>query len=311
MSELPVQKLLVSEAESGQKLVSYLKRRLGQKLPPSLLQRIIRSGEVRVNGKRGKPFLRLSGGDEIRIPPLRLEDRAAAAAPAQPPALPELEIIADLPGYLVVNKPAGLPAHPGTRHNDSLSTRLEKIYAGSDFKPTAAHRLDKNTSGLVLVGKTYRALRQIQDGLREHSIHKDYLAWVLGAWPYDSVTALHDVMEKQEDEHGRGRVLLGEGKEALCLVRAVLRAPRCTLLCIRLQTGRTHQIRVQLSSRGHPIVGDAKYGSPAGRKFGITGMCLHAWRLGMPDGHSFAVLPPWSGAFAVAEADLGGVVFAP
>lgn len=310
MSEPAVQKLLVSEAEAGQKLLGYLKRRLGQDLPAALLQRLIRGGEVRVNGKRAKPFFRLSAGDEVRIPPLRDAGPMGSPLPGSGAPAPELEIIRDGPDLLVLNKPAGLPAHPGTRHSDSVSSRLKAAFAASDFMPTAAHRLDKSTSGLVLVAKTYRALRELQEGLRGRSIHKDYLAWVMGAWPLDTPETLYDVMEKRQDAQGRGKVVIGQGKEALCLVRPVLRARRCTLLGIRLGTGRTHQIRVQLSSRGHPIVGDAKYGGPPGREFGLTGICLHAWRLTLPDGTTFTALPAWPAPFAVDERVLAGLTFA-
>ena len=319
-SERTIQHLTVSEAEAGQKLLAYLKRRLGQALPEALLHRIIRSGQVRLNGKRAQAFTRLESGDEVRIPPLRLDSPPLAAAniaeaehdpaaialsgqadacPAPPhtppPASPPcLCIVAETPEYLLLNKPAGLPSQPGSKHQDSLSARLAAAYAAAPFAPTLAHRLDKATSGLLLAAKTYRALRAAQEALREHSLAKDYLAWVEGAWPECATVTLHDLLAKQLCD-GREKVVAGEGKEALCLARPILMQGKNSLLLVRLLTGRTHQIRVQLASRGHPIAGDVKYGGQPTAE----GMLLHAWRLILPDGQIFAAPPPWQGGFAV------------
>ena len=341
MPDHSVQNLTVSPAEAGQKLLSYLKRRLGQNLPDSLLHRIIRSGEVRVNHKRCKPFDRLEEGDEVRIPPLRPEGGCAppsgtSPAPGAKPldpngelvgaignspapqgseskttllgeASPErrtgrategypinLNIIAETPEYLIINKPAGLPSQPGSGHSDSLSSRLAAIFSGTDFTPTPAHRLDKSTSGIILAAKTYRALRAAQDGFREHTILKDYLAWVEGNWPEKEPVELHDLLEKQ-DLDGKEKVTTGAGKEALCRVDLLSAQGERSLLRIRLFTGRTHQIRVQLSSRGFPIIGDVKYDGPKNPQ----GMFLHAWRLALPGGESFSAPPPWEGEFTV------------
>ena len=329
MPERSVHYFTVSEAEAGQKLLAYLKRRLGSGLPDALLHRIIRSGEVRVNGSRAQPFARLAVGDEVRVPPLRLdktteaaggtavpEEAGAAArnAPADMLTAAGLYIVAETPEYLVINKPAGLAAQPGSKQADSVSAILAVAFAGVEFTPTPAHRLDKATSGLILVGKTYRALRAAQEALREHSLGKDYLAWVEGDWPCSGPVDLYDLLEKQDTGGGREKVVSGAGKAASCTARPMLRRAGRTLLLIRLRTGRTHQIRVQLASRGHPIVGDAKYGGPgrnqAGRPPAQTGgqnMCLHAWRLVLPDGQIFAAPPPWRGAFAVASEILAAI----
>ena len=304
------QHFIVSEAEAGQKLLSYLKRRLGQKLPGPLLHRIIRSGEVRVNGKRAQPFTRLEAGDAVRVPPLRLDTPAAAidhlaaapqeAGPDLPPKTPlpappaGLHLVAETPEYLLLHKPAGLPTQPGGKHQDSLSARLLAAYPAAAFAPSLAHRLDKATSGLILAAKTYRALRAAQEALREHTLLKDYLAWVEGAWPETESVTLHDLLQKELCGE-REKVVAGAGKDALCRVCPVLVRAKRSLLLIRLLTGRTHQIRVQLSSRGHPILGDVKYGGPAT----APGMCLHAWRLSLPDGQTFTAPPPWQGEFAV------------
>ena len=305
MSEHSVQYFTVSEAEAGQKLLACLKRRLGQDLPDGLLHRIIRGGEVRVNGKRAQPFARLEAGDEIRVPPLRLDNDTAknrSVCAVTDPASTGLDIVAETPEYLILNKPAGLAAQPGSGHEDSLSSRLAAAYAGAEFTPTPVHRLDKATSGLTLAAKTYRALAAAQEGFRQHIIHKDYLAWVQGDWPQAGPLDLHDLLEKQ-NVGGLEKVATGTGKIALCTVWPLFRKDERTLLRVRLRTGRTHQIRVQLASRGHPIAGDVKYG---GRPTS-QGMCLHAWRLILPDGQNFIAPPPWKGAFAVDSKILDAV----
>lgn len=308
MSQRSVQYFTVSDAEAGQKLLACLKRRLGQDLPDGLLHRIIRGGEVRVNGKRAQPFVRLEAGDEVRVPPLRLDKAAETSASPDTsgvsavPVSSGLDIVAETPEYLILNKPAGLAAQPGSGHQDSLSSRLAAAYSGAEFTPTPAHRLDKATSGLTLAAKTYRALAVAQEGFRQHTILKDYLAWVYGDWPHSGPTDLHDLLEKQ-DVNGLEKVVTGAGKIALCTVWPLLRQAGRTLLRVRLRTGRTHQIRVQLASRGHPIAGDAKYGGQPTSQ----GMCLHAWRLILPDGQTFTVSPPWKKAFAVSPETLDGI----
>lgn len=304
LPERAVRHFTVSEAEAGQKLLSCLKRRLGQDLPDALLHRIIRSGEVRVNGKRAQAFSRLETGDEIRVPPLRTgKDETPAKqfpAPRNPEktdASPRLDIVEETAEYLILNKPAGLPSQPGSKQFDALSSRLAAAYPEAPFTPTLAHRLDKDTSGLILAAKTYRALRAAQEAFRSHTAIKDYLAWVEGAWPETAPLALYDLLEKQGPA-GREKVVPGAGKKALCEARPVLVRGEYTLLLVRLFTGRTHQIRVQLSSRGHSIVGDIKYGGRI-KPPGASGICLHAWRLKLPDEQTFTAPPPWQDEFAV------------
>ncbi len=304
LPDLAIRHFTVSEAEAGQKLLSYLKRRLGQNLPESLLHRIIRNGEVRINGKRSKPFARLEENDEVRVPPLRTAKDETPLQPLLAPRSPEkagpaaLDIAAETAEYLLLNKPAGLPAQPGSKQPDALSSRLAAAYPDAPFTPTLAHRLDKDTSGLILAAKTYRALRAAQSAFRDHTALKDYLTWVEGVWAKTATLTLRDLLEKQGPA-GREKVRTGAGKEALCEARPVLGRAGHTLLLVRLFTGRTHQIRVQLSSRGHPIAGDIKYGARAAPP-GTPGIYLHAWRLVLPDRQIFTAPPSWQGDFAVA-----------
>jgi len=322
-SKGPRAPLLVSPEEAGQKLLQFLQRRLGREVPGSALLRIIRTGEVRVNGGRKKPFFRLAAGQEVRVPPLtRTLDSGTAKQITAPAAAPDaqsapgstetgpaetgasLDLLFESPGYVAVLKPAGLCSHAGTRHKDSVADRLKALYAGAPFVPVLTHRLDKDTSGILLAAKTYAELRRLNDLFASRGVSKTYLAWVDGPWPGKGPEMMEDQLDRldlaSEQAKGNGdrkKVLAaaeGEGKTARAEVRPVLRKRQATLLLVRLFTGRTHQIRVQLSLRGHPVISDAVYG----RKVRGVPMLLHALCLRLPERALFAV-PDWTGPFAL------------
>lgn len=314
---------VVSEAESGQKLLQFLQRRLN--LPPALLHRWVRTGQIRINGGRCKPFARVLRDDVIRLPPFALKMAAQSGKSTQreftggallpehnglpvtgsPSSIPPLPMIVGTDGAIwALFKPAGLPTHPGTGHSDSVATRLAAHYAGAIFKPTPAHRLDKDTSGILLAAASFEALRDIQQAMRERAVIKEYVAWVRGRWPYAETRLLrHHLRKSFERGYEKMRAVGSDGsdgtaREALCLARPLRVQEHESLLLIRLFTGRTHQIRVQLASLGHPVLGDAKYGTPeysplAGR------MYLHALRVALPRGQVFACLPQWPGERAL------------
>lgn len=308
----------VREEESGQKLLQFLQRRLN--LPTALLHRWIRTGQVRCNGGRCKPFARVRTGDVVRLPPFALKmaaesgprDHLTQAQHAVP--LPELPPRIGEEGFLwAFNKPAGLPVHPGTGHADSLSTRLAAHYADAPFLPAPVHRLDKDTSGVLLAAASYEALAAAQEALRQGGLIKEYVAWVYGRWPYATTRLLrHTLRKTQADGYERMRVVAdggNSGREARCLVRPLRVGRQESLLLVRLLTGRTHQIRAQLAALEHPVLGDGKYGHPAacgrsdeerGRAAGGV-LFLHALRVTLPGGRVFACLPPWTGAHALAE----------
>lgn len=307
-----VQNVTVTAAEHGQKLLQFLQRRLGGTAPKSMLMRIIRTGQVRVDKGRAKPFQRIEKGQTIRIPPVRLdgEEGSAKGTKSQTTA-PEtnkepqsrgtpssLYVIHEAPGFIAIAKPAGLPVQPGTGHTDAVSERLRAMYADAPFIPTPAHRLDRDTSGILLAGTTYKGLRTLQEAFKEHTLHKDYLAWVQARMKPGTTLELIDQMKKR-GEKGRQRVETGRGKQALARARCVAERDGLALLEIRLFTGRTHQIRVQLASRGMPIVGDRKYGY-VGK---VKAMKLHAWAVEWPDGERIEQLPGWGGRFRVGKED--------
>lgn len=272
--------------------------------------RLVRTGQVRVDGKRAKPYMRLGEGSLVRIPPKLAEELAAMAQQAtRQGSQPSIDILAEEYGLLAVRKPAGLPTHGGTGHDDSLTTRLAAALHDAPFAPTPAHRLDKDTSGVLFLAVSYAALTALQHAFREHSVEKRYLAWVAGHFPDGGPYRLEDLVEKSGPP-GKERMRTNGmgGKRALSDVRLIEYRGGASLVEISLLTGRTHQIRVQLASRGYPLLGDAKYGGPTAD----TPLLLHAWRIALPAGllpgapmdhqPEYSCLPDWADDYAVMEA---------
>ncbi len=300
--------LAVTGPEAGQKLLQLLTRRFG--LPSGTLHRWIRTGQVRINGRRARAFDRVAEGDLIRVPPFAAELHGGKPEYEAEGELPP--VVAETEDVLVFNKPAGLPVHPGSGHRDSLTGRLARIHAGMPFCPVPAHRLDKDTSGLLLVAKTHAALRRMCAAFAAgEDLVREYLAWVAGNCPWDRPHVLRDRLGKgipasqrgREGNMARERVLVhdeatsrkGE-RLAVLVTRCVHRIGGASLVHVRLHTGRTHQIRAQMAAHGFPLIGDVKYRGP----FCSTGLKLHAFRLGV-EGTIWTALPPWDGVWAVRQ----------
>lgn len=301
----PVQIFTVTAAEAGQKLLQYLVRRLGGAVPQAALQRFIRTGQVRLDGKRCKPFDRVAAGQHVRFPPYEPAappaehptpgPTAVAAAHVARPDLPPLDILHEDEELLVVVKPAGLPVHPGSGHRVALTTLLHERVPDAPFRPTPAHRLDRDTTGVLLVAKSYRMLRGIHEAMLSGKARKDYLVWVRGQWALgeeNEWVTMRDRLDKI-GEPGRQRVEAGRtGKDAVAKTRLLGLTTEASLLEVRLETGRTQQIRAQLAARGYPVVGDPKYGG------GLPPLLLHAWRVSIPYG-AFCAPPDWQPPWSV------------
>lgn len=288
--------LEVSSAQSGQKLLALLERLL--RLPKPILHKWIRTGQIRLNSKRCQPFERVKFQDIIRLPPFALS-LGTENSTAVKQVLPLPQIIGEYNGLICYNKPAGLPTHAGSKHNDSLAARLKTAFADSTFTPVPVHRLDKDTSGVILVATTFSALRLAQDQLQQGKIIKEYLCWVEGLWPYSSSTILEDELQKLNMHGVEKMVVVNQknefSKTARLIVTPILSNGRASLLLVRILTGRTHQIRVQLANAKHSIIGDLKYGHIQNN----GQLLLHAGRITLEDGHQFQALPPWQAQFQV------------
>ncbi|MBQ9536849.1 MAG: RluA family pseudouridine synthase [Desulfovibrionaceae bacterium] len=282
----------VTSAEHDLKLLALLERHLG--LPKSLLHRWVRTGQVRRNGKRCQPFERVAQGDLIRLPPFAFKLKGLDNKMPQLGPLPRL--IGSHADLLCYCKPRGLPTHGGTGHLDSLAARLQQAFWAAPFIPVPVHRLDRDTSGLILVATTYRALRRTQEAWQNQLITKEYLCWVWGKWPYKEPRLLIDFVQKIGAEgHMKMQVIDSlTAKEARSFVTPMQICAKASLLLVQIGTGRTHQIRVQLAHAGYPIVGDHKYGAPTNLP-----LYLHATRLILNDGHEFCNFPEWDGDWRV------------
>lgn len=279
----------VDEGSAGQRLDNFLLREL-KGAPKTLVYRIIRSGEVRINKGRAQAETRLQAGDDVRVPPLRLtpvDEAKARAVPAR-----EFPVLFEDEHLLVVNKPAGVAVHGGSGVSFGVIEQLRRARPQARFLELV-HRLDKETSGLLLIAKKRIALTALQDQFRQRETGKTYSALVCGAWPAHLKVvdvALHKYLDAQGERRVRAvGAEAPEGRRSISLVRIVKSYDRFTLLDVTIKTGRTHQIRVHLQSSGHPIVGDDKYGDFAlnhalARGESVPGvrferMFLHARRL--------------------------------
>lgn len=249
---------VVDLEEAGQRIDNFLMR-ICKGVPKSHVYRILRSGEVRVNSKRVDQTYRLVEHDEIRIPPIRLADPGTPA----PIPLREFDILYEDDAFLAINKPAGMAVHGGSGVSFGVIESLRRARPEARLLELA-HRLDRETSGILLVAKKRSALTALHDAFRDGGMDKRYYAMVSGRW-MNPVQHIKLALTKYLTESGERRVSVdSEGKAAHSIVELLVRWPAYSLLDVRIKTGRTHQIRVHLSHLGYPIVGDDMYG---GRPF--------------------------------------------
>jgi 23S rRNA pseudouridine955/2504/2580 synthase len=265
--------LEVGEESAAQRIDNFLLRTL-KGVPKSHVYRVLRSGEVRVNSGRVKPEYRLKPGDRVRIPPMRLAaERRVFVKPAEFPVAYEDAAL------LVVDKPSGVAVHGGSGVSFGV---IESLRASRPQTKVLelAHRLDRDTSGLLIVCKKRSALVEMHRMLRDGEVEKTYTAVVKGA-PEEDLFEIREALHKHVTASGERRVSVGEGgKSALTRVKVLKRNPQSSLLEVRLMTGRTHQIRVHLAHAGHPVLGDDKYGDFAlNRALKVKRLLLHAGRL--------------------------------
>jgi 23S rRNA pseudouridine955/2504/2580 synthase len=266
----------IGEESAAQRIDNFLLRRL-KGVPKSHVYRVLRSGEVRVNSGRVGPQYRLQPGDRVRLPPLRIaakkEDKARAA---------EFPVVYEDAALLVVDKPAGIAVHGGSGVSFGV---IESLRAS---RPQAkllelAHRLDRDTSGLLVVAKKRAALVELHRMLREGEVDKTYVALVKGQPPRDAFE-IREPLHKHVSASGERRVSVAQGgMAAVTKIRVTRKAGDFSVLEVRLLTGRTHQIRVHLAHSGHPVLGDDKYGdfelNRTLAKQGLKRLGLHARKL--------------------------------
>ena len=281
------------DAESaGQRLDNFLLRQL-KGVPKTHVYRIIRSGEVRINKGRASADTRVNAGDQVRLPPVRVSEKMADKAERPAPAR-EFPLLLEDEHLIAIDKPAGVAVHGGSGVNFGVIEQLRRARPQAKFLELV-HRLDRETSGILLLAKKRAALTRLQDQFRERETGKTYLALALGHWPA-RLKVLDAPLHKYLLPDGERRVkVVGkddpDGMRSVTLVKVRQRIPvalseqvtEMSLLEVTIKTGRTHQIRVHLASSGHPIAGDDKYGQFDTNRLlqghQLRRMFLHAWRL--------------------------------
>lgn len=270
----------IGTEQAGQRIDNFLVR-LCKGVPKSHLYKALRSGEVRVNKGRIAADYRLEAGDTVRIPPIRLPQvNEARVIPAA-----VFPVVYEDDALLVINKPAGVAVHGGSGLAFGVIEQLRAAWPDAPFLELG-HRLDRDTSGLLMIAKKRKALVALHDMLRQGVGRKHYQALVAGDWVNDKQHLKYPLL-RWLTVSGERRVKVDPGgKAAHTIITLLRRFGRYSLLDAELRTGRTHQIRVHLAHSGYPIVGDDKYGSDDVRAYftrlGFSRMFLHAHRLDIP-----------------------------
>lgn len=283
MAEAPrVQTVTVTEEDAGQRIDNWLLKRL-KGVPKTHVYKLLRSGQVRVNKGRAGPQRKLATGDVVRVPPVRI------AAPDAPRRVPddllrrvESRIVYEDDHLMALDKPAGLAVHGGSGVGFGAIEVLRALRPGAR-SIELVHRLDRDTSGLLLIAKRRSALRTLHEAMREGRVEKRYLALVAGAWRGGTRT-VDAPLEEHRPESGERVTRVGpQGRAAVSHFIPERQFRDSTLVAVDIETGRMHQIRVHAAHIGHPVLGDAKYGdrmaNRAAKAMGLDRMFLHAFRL--------------------------------
>jgi len=273
--------------EHGQRIDNFLIKKC-RGVPRSHVYRMIRTGDVRVDGRRIKQTRKLKEGEQVRIPAIREAAQTNKRVPDKLLAAVKSSVILEHEDFIVVNKPAGLAVHGGSGLDFGLIDALRQSLhePGLDL----AHRLDRATSGCLLIGRGLKNTRQLQDLFRQRTIKKRYLALVDGHWP-KTLSRVDVPLLKNAEHSGERRVLVHpDGQRSLTRFAVVERFPSATLLDVELETGRTHQIRVHTCHSGYAVIGDTRYGNnqvnTRYRKSGLGRLFLHSSELAFDWGNT-------------------------
>lgn len=282
--------ITINDDQAGQRIDNFLLKHL-KGVPKSHVYRLLRSGQVRVNSGRKKPEYKLQSGDILRVPPVRISENEDSQVPDSVLQMLRESILFENDDIIAINKPSGIAVHKGSGLRFGVIEAFRQIYPEQTIE--LVHRLDRETSGCLLLAKNRQILTQLHELLRhEKTIHieKTYLALLLGHWQDGKQTVDIGISKTrrsgehmmQADESGDRAISHFEPLEIFNLPDNM----QCSLMKIRIETGRTHQIRVHAKHTGHPIIGDSKYGDKMAnqtfRKLGLKRLFLHAQQLYLP-----------------------------
>ncbi len=279
-----VRKIIIDDEQAGQRIDNFLRRQLPG-LPKGRLYRILRRGEVRVNGGRVRAAYKLISGDAVRIPPVRINAGPDAPAAGKVADL-ERHVLFEDKRLLVINKPSGLAVHGGSGVSHGVIELLRA--ARPELRDLSlVHRLDRETSGCLVLAKRRSALRELHQKFRDGTVAKNYLALVIGDWQHGDQLVDAPLLVEHRKHGERHVVVSGAGKPAQTRMRLSRTFGKYSLLQCQPLTGRTHQIRVHALHLGHPVAGDERYGDPevnaTARKLGLKRLFLHAQSIAFPD----------------------------
>lgn len=281
---ISVKLVTIAADEAGQRIDNFLRNQL-KGVPKSMIYRIVRKGEVRVNKKRIKPEYKLEAGDQVRIPPVRVAERDEAPVSARLDKVAALNdcILYEDDYLLVLNKPSGTAVHGGSGLSFGVIEGLRALRPEARFLELV-HRLDRETSGVLLVAKKRSALRSLHEQLREKGMQKDYLALVRGHWQSHCKVVQAPLLKNTLQSGERVVRVSAEGKPSETRFKVEERFANATLVKASPVTGRTHQIRVHTLHAGHPIAFDDRYGDrDFDRELADTGLLRWALWLKTPD----------------------------
>ncbi len=279
-----VRKVHIDAGRAGQRIDNFLRTELPG-VPKGRIYRLLRRGEVRVNSGRVKAEYKLKEGDEVRVPPARI--RTGGPAPSDRLAADMLDhVLYEDKRLLVINKPTGVAVHGGSGISHGVIELLR--HARPDLKDLAlVHRIDRETSGCLVMAKRRSALRELHERFREGQVEKNYLALVVGDWQFGDQLIDAPLFVHHRKQGERHVVVSGNGKPAQTRVSLSRTFGVYSLLQCAPVTGRTHQIRVHLAHAGHPIAGDERYGDEGAnrvaKKFGLARLFLHAQSIAFAD----------------------------
>lgn len=272
-----VQLVEIGPEHKGQRIDNFLLR-LAAGVPRSHVYRIIRKGQVRVNGGRVKPTRKLDVGDIVRVPPLSMKAKAVVSVPDAVAARVSAAVVDEQEDFLVLNKPAGLAVHGGSGLAFGLIDALRQ--AREEPKLELVHRLDRGTSGCLLVAKNAGVARQLQALFRSRTVNKQYLALTDGIWQQSAQTVTARLVSNQSHAGERRVMVQADGQEAVSHFETIETYSNSSLVKVSIDTGRTHQIRVHANHCGHPVIGDTRYGgnemNAQYKRRGLGRMYLHA-----------------------------------
>ena len=275
----------ISEDQSGQRIDNFLLKHL-KGVPKSHIYRLLRSGQVRVNSGRKKPHYKLQADDTLRIPPVRVTENTTDHIPSSVLKMLQHSIIFEDDNIIAINKPSGIAVHKGSGLNFGVIEAFRQIRLEQPLE--LVHRLDRETSGCLLLAKNRQILAQLHELLRHEKIvriEKTYIALLDGQWQGDSKTV--DIGISKTKRGGEHIMQTDKnGDRAISHFEPLEIFNNCSLMKIKIETGRTHQIRVHALHSNHPIVGDSKYGDKTANQFfrtlGLKRLFLHAQQLHLP-----------------------------